>query len=73
MKGPYEDGPRCWAYCKFGVFQQAFLRIDFLSQVEFDSPKELLKNENGKLRSLVDESGDREALYAMAKSTTAVK
>jgi len=34
--------------------------------VEFDTPKELLKNKNGMLRALVDESGDREALYKMA-------
>ncbi|KAF7340426.1 Multidrug resistance-associated ABC transporter protein [Mycena venus] len=34
--------------------------------VEFDSPKELLKIKDGKLRALVDESGDRETLYAMA-------
>ncbi|KAJ6566068.1 P-loop containing nucleoside triphosphate hydrolase protein [Mycena capillaripes] len=34
--------------------------------VEFDSPKELLKIKNGRLRALVDESGDRETLYAMA-------
>ncbi|KAJ6610803.1 hypothetical protein B0H10DRAFT_2059064 [Mycena sp. CBHHK59/15] len=36
------------------------------TQVEFDAPKELLKIKNGKLRALVDESGDRDALYAMA-------
>ncbi|KAJ6508401.1 P-loop containing nucleoside triphosphate hydrolase protein [Mycena sanguinolenta] len=34
--------------------------------VEFDSPKELLKIKDGKLRALVGESGDRDALYAMA-------
>ncbi|KAJ7130893.1 hypothetical protein C8R46DRAFT_659815 [Mycena filopes] len=34
--------------------------------VEFDSPKELLKIKDGKLRALVDESGDRDALFAMA-------
>ncbi|KAJ7059261.1 P-loop containing nucleoside triphosphate hydrolase protein [Mycena amicta] len=34
--------------------------------VEYASPKELLKIEGGKLRALVDESGDREILYAMA-------
>ncbi|KAJ7367306.1 hypothetical protein DFH08DRAFT_910161 [Mycena albidolilacea] len=34
--------------------------------VEFDSPKELLKIKDGKLRALVEESGDREALYTMA-------
>ncbi|KAF7364934.1 Multidrug resistance-associated ABC transporter protein [Mycena venus] len=33
---------------------------------EFDSPKELLKIKEGKLRALVEESGDREALYSMA-------
>ncbi|KAJ6465017.1 P-loop containing nucleoside triphosphate hydrolase protein [Mycena sanguinolenta] len=35
--------------------------------VEFDSPKELLKNPKGKLRALVDESGDKDNLYAMAE------
>ncbi|KAJ7625289.1 P-loop containing nucleoside triphosphate hydrolase protein [Mycena polygramma] len=34
--------------------------------VEFDSPKELLKIKDGKLRALVEESGDRDGLYAMA-------
>lgn len=35
--------------------------------VEFDTPFKLLKNEKGKLRSLVDESGDRDNLFAMAE------
>ncbi|KAH9059060.1 hypothetical protein EDB87DRAFT_1675205 [Lactarius vividus] len=34
--------------------------------VEFDKPSELLKLENGRFRSLVDESGDRDLLYSMA-------
>ncbi|KAJ6556823.1 hypothetical protein DFH09DRAFT_1248351 [Mycena vulgaris] len=34
--------------------------------VEFDSPKELLKVKDGKFRALVNESNDRDALYAMA-------
>ncbi|KIJ38938.1 hypothetical protein M422DRAFT_258345 [Sphaerobolus stellatus SS14] len=34
---------------------------------EFDSPKKLLKKEGGKLKSLVDESGDKEALYQMTE------
>ncbi|KAI0039394.1 P-loop containing nucleoside triphosphate hydrolase protein [Auriscalpium vulgare] len=34
--------------------------------VEFDRPSELLKRDGGRLRALVDESGDRDALYAMA-------
>ncbi|PCH33304.1 hypothetical protein WOLCODRAFT_135046 [Wolfiporia cocos MD-104 SS10] len=38
--------------------------------VEFGAPRDLLKNEKGKLRALVDESGDREALYAMAEGSS---
>ncbi|KAI0080061.1 P-loop containing nucleoside triphosphate hydrolase protein [Panus rudis PR-1116 ss-1] len=34
--------------------------------VEFGKPSELLQNEHGFLKSLVDESGDKAALYAMA-------
>lgn len=37
-----------------------------LKKVEFDKPSELLKMENGRFRSLVDESGDRDLLYSMA-------
>ncbi|KAJ6564563.1 P-loop containing nucleoside triphosphate hydrolase protein [Mycena capillaripes] len=36
--------------------------------VEFDSPKVLLQNKQGMLRALVDESGDKEALYKMANA-----
>lgn len=36
--------------------------------VEFGTPGDLLKNENGVLRSLVDESGDKETLYNMASN-----
>ncbi|OJT09188.1 ATP-binding cassette transporter abc4, partial [Trametes pubescens] len=39
--------------------------------VEFGRPGELLKNEKGMLRALVDESGDREKLYAMATGASA--
>ena len=39
-----------------------------MPKVEFDSPKELLKIQDGKLRALVEESGDKEALYAMANA-----
>ncbi|KAJ7512528.1 P-loop containing nucleoside triphosphate hydrolase protein [Mycena galericulata] len=43
--------------------------LDAGNIVEFDTPKELLKIEGGKLRALVDESGDKEALYAMANAS----
>ncbi|KAG5650066.1 hypothetical protein H0H81_000901 [Sphagnurus paluster] len=39
--------------------------------VEFDSPKELLKLPQGKLRALVDESSDKELLYCMAERVDA--
>ena len=35
--------------------------------VEFDAPKSLLQNEKSLLRALVDESADKETLYAMAE------
>ncbi|RPD55459.1 P-loop containing nucleoside triphosphate hydrolase protein [Lentinus tigrinus ALCF2SS1-7] len=39
--------------------------------VEFGKPSELLKNEKGLLRALVDESGDKEKLYTMANAASA--
>ncbi|KAK7462765.1 hypothetical protein VKT23_020778 [Stygiomarasmius scandens] len=42
------------------------LVLDAGTIVEFDSPEELLKMEQGQLRRLVNESADREHLYAMA-------
>ena len=36
-----------------------------IEQVEFGKPADLLENEKGMLRALVDESGDKEELYAM--------
>lgn len=42
-------------------------RSYFAWQVEFASPRELLKNKHGKLRALVDESEDRDVLLAMAE------
>ncbi|KAI0800050.1 P-loop containing nucleoside triphosphate hydrolase protein [Fomes fomentarius] len=38
--------------------------------VEFGMPSDLLKNEKGLLRALVDESSDRETLYAMAAAAS---
>lgn len=40
-------------------------------QAEFGRPSELLRNEKGMLRALVDESGDRVRLYAMALGASA--
>jgi ABC-type multidrug transport system fused ATPase/permease subunit len=39
---------------------------DSSRQAEFGSPKVLLDNKHGLLRALVDESGDKDALYEMA-------
>ncbi|KAF9243723.1 hypothetical protein BU15DRAFT_71850 [Melanogaster broomeanus] len=41
--------------------------LDAGNIVEFGSPKELLQKEKGMLKALVDESGDRDLLYGMAK------
>jgi len=37
--------------------------------VEYDSPRELLKNKTGHLRALVDESADKEHLLQMAEGS----
>ena len=44
------------------------LKYVHLPQVEYDKPSELLKIEKGMLKALVDESGEKEHLYAMANS-----
>jgi ABC-type multidrug transport system fused ATPase/permease subunit len=40
--------------------------LDAGKLIEFDSPKNLLAKEGGFFRALVDESADKEVLYAMA-------
>ena len=40
-------------------------------QADFDSPKTLLQKTDGFLKSLVDNSGDKDALCAMVDSGTA--
>ena len=37
-------------------------------QAEFDSPKSLLQKTDGLLKSLVEDSGDKNSLYAIADS-----
>ena len=41
--------------------------LDAGNIVEFGKPSQLLKIEGGRLRALVDESGDKDALYEMAR------
>ena len=38
-------------------------------KMEFDKPSELLKKPKGFFKSLVDESGDKDALYAVANKS----
>ncbi|KAH7906178.1 hypothetical protein BJ138DRAFT_1117803 [Hygrophoropsis aurantiaca] len=40
--------------------------LDAGKLVEFGSPAELLQNDKGMFRALVDDSGDKDALYEMA-------
>lgn len=44
------------------------LVLDAGNVVEFDAPWRLLQKESGALKALVDDSGDSEKLYAMAKA-----
>ncbi|KAF8528008.1 P-loop containing nucleoside triphosphate hydrolase protein [Hysterangium stoloniferum] len=44
--------------------------LDAGNMVEFDTPSNLLKKDGGYLKSLVDESGDRAALYEMAEEAS---
>lgn len=41
--------------------------LDAGNIVEFGKPTELLQIEGGRLKGLVDESGDKDALYKMAQ------
>lgn len=41
--------------------------LDAGNLVEYDSPKVLLQQDGSLLRALVEESADKEALYAMAE------
>ena len=36
-------------------------------QIEFDSPKELLKKEKGLLKALVKDSGEKDMLYSIVE------
>lgn len=50
------------------VVLASFLQTDLIAlalQVEFDSPQALLNIKDGKLRSLVDQSNDKDSLYTM--------
>jgi ABC-type multidrug transport system fused ATPase/permease subunit len=49
------------------VFQMV---LDAGRLVEFDAPIELLRKEGGLLRALVDESADKDELWAMAEERT---
>ena len=46
--------------------QRSVFSCSVFNQMEFDSPKVLLLRKDGRLRSLVNESGDKEVLYKLA-------
>ncbi|CEL51761.1 ATP-binding cassette transporter abc4 OS=Schizosaccharomyces pombe (strain 972 / ATCC 24843) GN=abc4 PE=3 SV=1 [Rhizoctonia solani AG-1 IB] len=54
-------------YVKIEQELESIMVLEAGKIVEFDSPAALLQKESGVFKSLVDESGDRDALYAMAK------
>jgi len=43
------------------------LVLDAGKVLEFDSPKALLEKEGGSFKALVDDSGDKERLYSLAR------
>ena len=66
------DGTGQWPNCMwipppllFFFFQ--ILYLPNCLQAEFEAPNELLKKEGSLFKALVDESGDKAALYAMAE------
>jgi ABC-type multidrug transport system fused ATPase/permease subunit len=61
--------PNISVHIRLSPFLQMVLDAGKL--IEFDSPKNLLKDEDGFLRALVDESADKDALYAMAEGKAA--
>lgn len=60
------DGLGFWTYRKLYNHCLPNPHNLFYSQVEFDTPRNLLRIERGVLKALVDGSGDKDNLYAMA-------
>ena len=49
------------------IYLDINILTNFYSQIEFDSPQELLQKKSGAFKGMVDGSGDKKALYAMAE------
>lgn len=47
--------------------------LDAGKLIEFDSPQSLLQKDGGLFKALVDESHDRDELYALAKQSAEKK
>lgn len=62
------DGAGRWAHCELLSLNIMVTILITTWQAEFDSPAQLLRNEKGRLRALVDESKDKDILVAMANS-----
>ena len=54
--------------CRTGLAQMV---LDAGKLVEFDTPQVLLRNEQSFLRALVEQSADKDALYAMVAEKAA--
>ena len=55
----------------FHLLGQKYIINKPLFQIEFDSPRELLQKDGGAFKGMVDGSGDKKALYAMAERRVA--
>ena len=49
------------------IYSEIIILTDHYSQIEFDSPPELLQKKGGAFKGMVDGSGDKKALYTMAE------
>ena len=60
--------PNCmWIHPPPPLFFSQTLYLLNCVQAEFEAPNKLLKKEGSLFKALVDESGDKAALYAMAE------
>ena len=49
------------------IYSEIIILTNHYSQIEFDSPQELLRKKGGAFKGMMDGSGDKKALYTMAE------
>ena len=54
-------------FLTLSIYSDINILTNHYSQIEFDSPQELLQKKGGAFKGMVDGSGDKKALYTMAE------